>query len=388
MQRQPDRGAAPIEPLLPLEMMGRRDATRFLWSAACRSSMADGHGVIVSVMMVVAMAMPMAVRVGVVGTRLSIVGHIMMMEGEESLDKEHGHEAGQGPKHHAIDRAEFGQSVWHHVQQSNAEHGASYEADRQLHALVRQANDEGNPAAGQRGQQHKNRVASKRNVCGHVGRSRQTVERSVRAADTKVATDRPERRFSCTLTGWQVSTGETLRLSSYDTCNAAAAILLQESGTGSMRACVQRVSSASVDDAGRRVGEIGSGLLILLGVAAADAPADVDVLARKIIELRIFDDDQGRMNRGLLDVGGGLLVVSQFTLLADCRRGRRPSYTSAAKPALAEGLYELFVARCRESVALVATGVFREHMDVALVNDGPVTIWLDTRELNPPAPTN
>ncbi|MBX9787741.1 MAG: D-tyrosyl-tRNA(Tyr) deacylase [Pirellulales bacterium] len=149
-----------------------------------------------------------------------------------------------------------------------------------------------------------------------------------------------------------------------------------------MRACVQRVSSASVDVTGRRVGEIGRGLVVLLGVAAGDRTADGDLLARKIIELRIFDDDEGRMNRSLLDVGGGLLVVSQFTLLADCRRGRRPSYTSAAEPALAEALYEQFVTRCRESVARVATGVFREHMDVALVNDGPVTIWLDTRELS------
>ena len=149
-----------------------------------------------------------------------------------------------------------------------------------------------------------------------------------------------------------------------------------------MRACLQRVSSASVEIAGQRVGEIQRGLVVLLGVAAGDTTAEVDLLARKIIELRIFDDDEGRMNSSLLGVAGGLLVVSQFTLLADCRKGRRPSYTGAAEPALAEALYEQFVARCRESVALVATGVFRAHMEVALVNDGPVTIVLDTHELS------
>ena len=149
-----------------------------------------------------------------------------------------------------------------------------------------------------------------------------------------------------------------------------------------MRACLQRFSSASVEIAGQRVGEIQRGLVVLLGVAAGDTTAEVDLLARKIIELRIFDDDEGRMNRSLLDVAGGLLVVSQFTLLADCRKGRRPSYTGAAEPALAEALYEQFVERCRESVAHVATGVFRAQMEVALVNDGPVTIVLDTRELS------
>ncbi len=149
-----------------------------------------------------------------------------------------------------------------------------------------------------------------------------------------------------------------------------------------MRACLQRVSSASVAVAGQRVGEIQRGVVVLLGVAAGDTTAEVDLLARKTIELRIFNDDEGRMNRSLLDAAGGLLVVSQFTLLADCRKGRRPSYTGAAEPALAEALYEQFVARCRESVPRVETGVFRAHMEVALVNDGPVTIVLDTRELS------
>jgi D-tyrosyl-tRNA(Tyr) deacylase len=149
-----------------------------------------------------------------------------------------------------------------------------------------------------------------------------------------------------------------------------------------MRACLQRVSSASVEVDGQRVGEIGRGLVVLLGVAAGDTAAEVDLLVRKTIELRIFDDDEGRMNRSLLDVAGGLLVVSQFTLLADCRKGRRPNYTGAAEPGLAETLYEQFVVRCRESVARVATGVFRAHMEVTLVNDGPVTIVLDTRELS------
>ncbi|MGD9644088.1 MAG: D-aminoacyl-tRNA deacylase [Pirellulales bacterium] len=148
-----------------------------------------------------------------------------------------------------------------------------------------------------------------------------------------------------------------------------------------MRACLQRVASARVDVDGRRVGEIGHGLVVLLGVAAGDTPSEVESLARKIVELRIFDDDAGRMNRSVQDVAGGLLVISQFTLLADCRRGRRPSYTDAAEPSVAEALYEQFVERSRQSVPHVATGVFRAHMQVALVNDGPVTIVLDTREL-------
>jgi D-tyrosyl-tRNA(Tyr) deacylase len=149
----------------------------------------------------------------------------------------------------------------------------------------------------------------------------------------------------------------------------------------SVRACIQRVSHASVTVDGQQVASIGPGLLVLLGIAADDTRETAEQLARKIVELRIFDDEQGRMNRSLLDVGGQMLVVSQFTLLADCRKGRRPSFTAAAPPALAEQLYEYFVQCVRQTGISVATGIFRAMMDVSLTNCGPVTIILDTQQL-------
>lgn len=130
---------------------------------------------------------------------------------------------------------------------------------------------------------------------------------------------------------------------------------------------------------GELVGRIDAGLLVLLGVRADDGEADVEYLADKVLNLRVFPDERGAMNRSVQDVGGGLLVVSQFTLYGDVRRGRRPSYTDAAPPEQANHLYELFVARLRASGPQVATGVFRAMMDVALVNQGPVTILLDSR---------
>lgn len=148
-----------------------------------------------------------------------------------------------------------------------------------------------------------------------------------------------------------------------------------------MRAVVQRVREARVTVGDREVGRIGAGLLILLGVAADDTEEDAAYLAAKCADLRVFDDDAGRMNRSVTDVGGAALVVSQFTLLGDCRRGRRPSFTAAAPPAEAERLYEAFVARLRERGLPVATGEFRTMMDVACVNAGPVTLLLDSRRL-------
>jgi D-tyrosyl-tRNA(Tyr) deacylase len=145
-----------------------------------------------------------------------------------------------------------------------------------------------------------------------------------------------------------------------------------------MRAVVQRVSSASVSVGGREVGRIGTGLLVLLGVGAGDTGKDADYLADKIVNLRIFADESGQMNRSVLEVGGSVLVVSQFTLYGDCRRGRRPGYSDAAPPEEANRLYELFAARVRESGLAVATGVFRADMDVQLVNQGPVTLLLDS----------
>jgi D-aminoacyl-tRNA deacylase len=148
-----------------------------------------------------------------------------------------------------------------------------------------------------------------------------------------------------------------------------------------MRACIQRVSEAAVTVDGEVSGRIGLGLVVLLGVGPADSEAEVDWLAEKIAGLRIFEDYDGKMNRSLAEVGGAMLVVSQFTLYGDCRKGRRPSFTAAAPPELAERLYEAFVARARALGVVVASGVFRAHMQVSLVNDGPVTLWIDTAEL-------
>jgi D-tyrosyl-tRNA(Tyr) deacylase len=147
-----------------------------------------------------------------------------------------------------------------------------------------------------------------------------------------------------------------------------------------MRACIQRVTQAQVTVDHTVVGRIGKGLVVLLGVAGGDGEEEVSWLAEKIVGLRIFEDDQGKMNLSLAEVGGAMLVVSQFTLYGDCRRGRRPSFTEAAPPELAERLYEAFVARVRAAGIDVATGRFREHMFVSLVNDGPVTLWIDTAE--------
>jgi D-aminoacyl-tRNA deacylase len=148
-----------------------------------------------------------------------------------------------------------------------------------------------------------------------------------------------------------------------------------------VRAVVQRVSRASVTVHGQVVGRIEKGLLVLLGVAEHDTQDDVIYLAAKIVGLRIFPDDEGKMNRSLLEVGGRMLVVSQFTLLGDCRKGRRPSFIEAARPEQAVELYRSFVAEAKGQGAQVETGTFQEHMDVELVNDGPVTLILDTREM-------
>jgi D-tyrosyl-tRNA(Tyr) deacylase len=148
-----------------------------------------------------------------------------------------------------------------------------------------------------------------------------------------------------------------------------------------VRAVVQRVAEASVRVGGETVGAIGAGLVVLLGVAVGDTEADADALADKVLNLRVFPDEAGQMNRSVLDVSGALLVVSQFTLLGDARRGRRPSYIEAAPPEEADRLYQQFVARLRPSGLPIATGVFRATMDVVLVNQGPVTILLDSRKL-------
>ncbi|MGI9455511.1 MAG: D-aminoacyl-tRNA deacylase [Aeoliella sp.] len=145
-----------------------------------------------------------------------------------------------------------------------------------------------------------------------------------------------------------------------------------------MRALIQRVSQASVTVAGEVSGQIERGLLVLLGVGKEDGDKDVVWMADKLAGLRIFEDDAGKMNLSLTDVGGAMLVVSQFTLFGDCKKGKRPSFIDAAPPELAEELYEQFVMSVSDKGIEVATGRFREQMAVALVNDGPVTLWVES----------
>ena len=149
-----------------------------------------------------------------------------------------------------------------------------------------------------------------------------------------------------------------------------------------MRAVIQRVKRGAVSVAGKTTGSVDAGLVVLIGATHQDTEAEAQQLAQKVANLRIFEDDAGKMNLSALDVGAGILVVSQFTLYADCRRGRRPSFTDAAPPEVAEPLIEHFVDQLREvGVARVETGVFRAYMLVEIHNDGPVTIILDTDEL-------
>ena len=146
-----------------------------------------------------------------------------------------------------------------------------------------------------------------------------------------------------------------------------------------MRAVVQRVAKSGVTVNGDLAGKIGAGLCVLLGVGAGDSERDADWLADKIVNLRIFEDENGKMNRSLLDIGGEALVVSQFTLYGDCRKGRRPSFTEAASAEEGNRLYEYFVKQVKSHGVNTECGVFQAHMTVEIVNDGPVTLILDTR---------
>ena len=147
-----------------------------------------------------------------------------------------------------------------------------------------------------------------------------------------------------------------------------------------MRACIQRVCQAQVVVDGETTGEIHTGLLVLLGVTSEDTAEELSWLAEKIIHLRIFPDDEGKMNRSLIDVGGAMLIVSQFTLYGDCRKGRRPSFVTAAPPEQAERMYDEFVEYVAGQGVTVATGRFRAEMQVTLTNDGPVTLWIDSED--------
>lgn len=145
-----------------------------------------------------------------------------------------------------------------------------------------------------------------------------------------------------------------------------------------MRAVIQRVSQAKVKVSGNVVGEIGPGLLVFLGVGKEDSAADAEYLLEKIVNLRIFEDEAGKFNLSLLDCAGQMMVVSQFTLYADCRQGRRPSFTAAAPAEMARALYELFLERARQKGLRVAAGIFQARMEIELINSGPVTILLDS----------
>lgn len=147
-----------------------------------------------------------------------------------------------------------------------------------------------------------------------------------------------------------------------------------------MRAIIQRVSQANVKIKGKLVGEIGKGLLVLLGVGKEDTEEDIEYLIKKILNLRIFGDEKGKMNVSLLDIEGELLIVSQFTLYGDVRKGRRPSFTDSASPDKAKKMYEQFIKKCIEQNIDVETGEFGAEMDVSLINDGPVTILLDSKK--------
>ena len=147
-----------------------------------------------------------------------------------------------------------------------------------------------------------------------------------------------------------------------------------------MRAVVQRVSEASVTVEGEEVGRIGRGLMVLVGFGPDDEDGDLEYMASKVVELRVFEDEQGKMNLSVRDIGGGVLLVPNFTLHADCRRGRRPSFSGAAPPDMARALFERFVEMVRGMGVPVGAGVFGAHMHVALVNDGPVTLLLDSKK--------
>lgn len=146
-----------------------------------------------------------------------------------------------------------------------------------------------------------------------------------------------------------------------------------------MRAVVQRVTQASVTVSGRTIGAIGPGLVVLLGVADGDGPADIEYVASKVAGLRVFSDEAGKMNLSVVDTGGAVLVVSQFTLLGDVRRGRRPAFDGAAPPSSARAIYEALIGRLRAAGLTVESGQFQAEMSVALVNEGPVTILIDSR---------
>ena len=146
-----------------------------------------------------------------------------------------------------------------------------------------------------------------------------------------------------------------------------------------MRACLQRVLRAKVKVGNDVFGQIASGMVVLLGVSNEDTETDIEWMAQKILNLRFFSDEAGQMNRSIVDVEGEVLIVSQFTLFGDCRKGRRPSFVQAASPDQAEAYYEKFIHRTRAAGVTVATGKFRADMQLELVNDGPVTLWIDSR---------
>lgn len=267
----------------------------------------------------------------------------MMVKTKKTFDKKHRQQAHQNPQHDLHVGSCGGhkgvgrliERMRQHVQESNPQHHPRHKAHRTFHPAVRQPHQHRNHAASDGHQQNQQAIIREQYIRIHA---------------------------------MKYGTGTSLR-QARPTCRRLR-----------MRACIQRVSRARVVVDSETVGEIGRGLLVLLGIAGTDTAAELIWLADKIVGLRIFEDDAGKMNCSLSEVEGQILVVSQFTLYGDCRKGRRPSFTSAAAPEMAEAMYEKFVTHLVEQGISTATGRFRKHMDVELINDGPVTIWIDTNE--------
>jgi D-tyrosyl-tRNA(Tyr) deacylase len=318
------------------------------------------------------MAVMMLVCVGVfvtLGRR-----NVVMMISKKSFDEEHHQHAGEKREHRALHgihlscgarrrrigrvggnhcggcRGGVSDRMREHVEYGHAQHYARHEAYRELHPAMRELKPHRDHPADDR------RDEDQRAIIGEQDEGHRVTSVDQAVPDLVV--------------GKRQTQPDLLYIRNRRSSTKAI-----------MRACIQRVSEARVTVDGELTGQIGPGLLVLLGVGAGDGEAELSWLVDKVIGLRIFEDDAGKMNRSLAEVGGAMLVVSQFTLYGDCRKGRRPSFTTAAPPELAERLYNEFVVRVRATGIEVATGRFREQMHVLLVNVGPVTLWIDTADI-------
>ena len=283
-----------------------------------------------------------------------------MVKAKETLNEKHGQQSGQSAQHDrtVIRRPGPAQGIRQQVEQPYAQHDAGDKANGDLHAAMREPYPLRYHAAQHRCSQDRQAVVGQRNegidhvFCGW----------------RQLASSR-----------WNDgSTPPRLRPYSHNPRPTVHSPPAAAASVPIMRACVQRVLRAQVVVAGQVVGQISRGLLVFLGVAADDDDDDLRWLVEKVVGLRIFADEAGKMNRSLTESGGAMLVVSQFTLLGDCRKGRRPSFISAAPPGEAEQMYQRFVEKVKGQGIQVETGVFRAEMAVELVNDGPVTLVIDS----------